>query len=200
VRPEAACGEPDGVGVYRDLDDGLAGVVVWPAGAAAEHAGQGLIPGAGGELLQALPLARDPGAAAQRVVDGARGGADGGLDMLPRVVVQLGEVAALGAEDLRERADVELGGVGAGGGAGPEPVAAADGLVRRQAAGGGPGDAAAGCAAAAGRAQQLAEPAGVAQVKAGVVPVEPGDPGQRLAGRGCEALLPVPFTEAGVEG
>jgi hypothetical protein len=200
VRPEAACGEPDGVGVYRDLDDGLAGVVVWPAGPAAEHAGQGLIPGAGGELLQALPLARDPGAAAQRVVDGARGGADGGLDVRPRVVVQLGEVAALGAEDLRERADVELGGGGAGGGAGPEPVAAADGLVRRQAAGGGPGDAAAGCAAAAGRAQQLAEPAGVAQVKAGVVPVEPGDPGQRLAGRGCEALLPVPFTEAGVEG
>ena len=112
---------------------------------------------------------------------------------------QLGEVVALGAEDLRERADVELGGVGAGGRAGPEPVAAADGLVRRQAAGDGPGDAEAGRAAAAGRAQQLAEPAGVAQVKAGVVPVEPGDPGQRLAGRGCEAFLPVLFTEAGVE-
>jgi len=36
-------------------------------------------------------------------------------------------------EHLRERADVELAGVGAGGRAGPEPVAAADGLVRRQA-------------------------------------------------------------------
>ena len=199
MRPEAACGEPDDVGVYRDLDDGVAGAVVWPAGAAAEHAGQGLFPGAGGELAQALPLARDPGAAAQGLVDGVGGGADGGLDVLPRVVVQLGEVAALGAEDLGERADVELGGVGAGGRAGPEPVAAADGLVRRQAAGDGPGDAAAGGAAAAGRAQQLAEPAGVAQVKAGVVPVEPGDPGQRLAGRGREAFLLVLFPAAGVE-
>jgi hypothetical protein len=47
------------------------------------------------------------------------------------VLAQLGEVAALGAEDLRERADVELAGVGAGVGAGPEPVAAADGQVRR---------------------------------------------------------------------
>jgi hypothetical protein len=65
VRPEAACGEPDDVGVYGDLDDGLAGVVVLAAGAAAEYAGQSLIPGAGGELLQALPLARDPGAVAQ---------------------------------------------------------------------------------------------------------------------------------------
>ncbi|MGP8001965.1 MAG: hypothetical protein ACLPKI_32290 [Streptosporangiaceae bacterium] len=49
------------------------------------------------------------------------------------MAVQLGEVAALRLEDLWERADVELGGVGAGGGAGPEPVAAADGLVRGQA-------------------------------------------------------------------
>ena len=128
----------DDVGVYGDLDDGLAGAVVWPAGAAAEHAGQGLIPGAGGELLHALPLAGDPGAVAQGLVDGAGGGADGGLDVLPRVVAQLGEVAALGVEDLRERADVELVGVGAGGGADPEPVAAADGQVRRQAAGDGP--------------------------------------------------------------
>jgi hypothetical protein len=60
----AACGEPDDVGVYRDLEDGLAGAVVWSAELAAEHVDQGLIPGAGGELLQALPLARDPDAGA----------------------------------------------------------------------------------------------------------------------------------------
>ena len=198
VFPEAARGEPDDIGVYGDLDGGVAGAVVWPARSAAEHVGQGLFPGAGGELVQALPLARDPGAAAQGLVDGAGGGADGGLDVLPRVAVQLGEVAALRLEDLWERADVELGGVGAGGGAGPEPVAAADGLVRGQGRRWA-GDAAAGCAAAAGRTQQLAEPAGVAQVKAGVVPVEPGDPGQRLAGRGREAFLPVLFAAAGVE-
>ena len=65
VRPEAACGEPNDVGVYSDLDDGLAGAVVLLAGAAAEHAGQGPFPGAGGELLHALPLAGDPGALAQ---------------------------------------------------------------------------------------------------------------------------------------
>ena len=121
------------------------------------------------------------------------------LDVLPRVVVQLGEVAALRLEDLGELADVELGGVGAGSRAGPEPVAAADGLVRRQAAGDGPGDAQAGRAAAAGRAQHPAEPVGIAQVIAGVVPVEPGDPGQRLAGRGRETFLPVLFAAAGVE-
>jgi hypothetical protein len=132
-------------------------------------------------------------------VDGVGGGADGGLDVLPRVVVQLRDVAALRLEDLRERADVELGGVGAGGRAGPELVAAADGRVRRQAAGDRPGDAAAGRAAASGRAQQLTEPAGVAQVKAGVVPVEPRDPGQRLADRGREAFLPVLLAAAGVE-
>jgi hypothetical protein len=63
----------------------------------------------------------------RRALDGMGGGADGGLDVLPRVVVQLREVAALGAEDLPERADVELAGVGADGRAGPEPVAAADG-------------------------------------------------------------------------
>ena len=50
VRPEAARGEPDDVGVERDLDGGVAGGVVWPAGADGEHAGQGLLPGAGGEL------------------------------------------------------------------------------------------------------------------------------------------------------
>ena len=128
------------------------------------------------------------------------GGADGGLDVLPRVVAQLGEVAALGAGDLRERADVELAGVGAGGRAGPEPVAAAEGLVRRQAAGDRSGDAQAGCAAAAGRAQKLAEPAWVAQVVAVIVPAEPGDPSQRLAGRGRETFLPVLFLLAGVQG
>src|SRR6185437_15889301 len=77
VLPEAARGEPHDVGVYRDLDGGAGGAVVWPA---AEHAGQGLFPGAGGELAQALPLARDPGAAAEGLVDSLGGGADGGLD------------------------------------------------------------------------------------------------------------------------
>ena len=78
-------------------------------------------------------------------------------------------------------------------------MAAADGLVRRQAAGDRSGDAAAGGTAAAGRAQQLPELLGVAQVVAVIVPVEPGDPGQRLAGRGREAFLPVLFPLAGVE-
>ena len=131
VCPEAACGEPDDVGVYRDLNDGVA--VVWPGGAGAKRAGQALIPGAGGELAQALPLARDPDASTQGLVYGAGGSADGGLDLPWRVVTQLGEVAALGAEDLRERADVELAGVAAGGRADPQPVTAADGQVRRQA-------------------------------------------------------------------
>lgn len=136
VLAEAACGEPDDVGVDRDLDRGVAGVVVVLAGAGAEDAGQGLLPGARGELLQALPLARDPGVGAQGLADSAGGGADGCLDLVPLVVVQLGEVAALRAEDLGERADVVLAGVGAGGGSGPEPVAAAEGLVRWQVAGG----------------------------------------------------------------
>ena len=165
VCPEAACGEPDDVGVYRYFNDGVA--VVWPGGAAAEHAGQGLVPGAGGELLHALPLAGDPGALAQGLVYGADGSADGGLDLPWRVVTQLGEVAALGAEDLRERADVELAGVAAGGRADPQPVMAADGQVRRQAAEDRPGDAAAGRAAAAGRGQHPAERVGIAQVIAG---------------------------------
>ena len=47
--------------------------VVLPARADAEHAGQGLMPGAGGELAQPLSLARDPGAGAQRPGDGAGG-------------------------------------------------------------------------------------------------------------------------------
>ena len=136
VLPEAACGEPDDVGADRDLSDWAAGAVVWPTGAGAERAGQGVVPGAGGELTQALPLGWDPGAGAQDLVDGTGGVADGGLDALPPVVVQLGKVAALRAEDLGELGDVELAGVGASGGAGPEPVAAADGQVRRQAAGG----------------------------------------------------------------
>ena len=49
-------------------------------------------------------MARDPGAAAEGLVDGLGGGADGGLDVLPRVVVQLGEVAALRLEDHGELA------------------------------------------------------------------------------------------------
>jgi uncharacterized protein (TIGR03083 family) len=47
--------------------------------------GQGLLPGAGGELLQALPLAGDPRAGAQRLADGAGGGSDRGLDFVPLV-------------------------------------------------------------------------------------------------------------------
>ena len=73
VLPEDACGEPGDVGVYRDLDDGVGGAVVCPARAAAEHPGEGPGPGAGGELVQPLPLARDPGAAAQGLVNGAGG-------------------------------------------------------------------------------------------------------------------------------
>jgi hypothetical protein len=38
-RPEAICGEPDDVGVDRDLDDGVAGAVAWPDGADGEHVG-----------------------------------------------------------------------------------------------------------------------------------------------------------------
>jgi hypothetical protein len=129
---EAVRGEPDDVGVDRDLDDEATGEVVVPAGTGP---GRGLWPGAGVELAQALPLARGPGAGAEGAVDGAGGVADGGVDFLPLVMVQLGAVAVLRVEDLRQLADVELAGVGAGGGADPEPVAAADGQVRRQATG-----------------------------------------------------------------
>jgi len=167
VRPEAARGEPDDVGVDRDFDGGAGGEAAWLAGADAGHAGQGLLPGAGGELVQALPLARDPGVGAQGLVDGAGGVADGGVHVPPVVLVRQGEVAALGGEDLGELAEVELGGVAAGGGAGPEAVAAADGQVRRQVAGDGPGDAVAGGAAVAGRAQRLPESFRVARVAAG---------------------------------
>jgi len=45
--------------------------------------------------VKALPLARDPDAGAQRLVDGAGGVADGGLGFVPLVVAQLSEVAAL---------------------------------------------------------------------------------------------------------
>ena len=129
--PEAACGEPDDVGIDRDLDDGMARVVVLPPGSGGEHAGQGLLPGAAGELVHPPLLAGDPGAGAQGVVDGAGGVADR-VPQLPRMV-QLGEVAvaALGAENLREGANVELAVVAAGGRAGPAPMTAADGLVRR---------------------------------------------------------------------
>jgi hypothetical protein len=47
---EAAGGEPDDIGVDRDLDGGVAGALVWPTGAGGEDVGQGLLPGAGGEL------------------------------------------------------------------------------------------------------------------------------------------------------
>ena len=46
VLPEAARGEPGDAGVDRDLGDEAASVVAWPAGAGAERAGQGLMPGA----------------------------------------------------------------------------------------------------------------------------------------------------------
>jgi hypothetical protein len=46
LRPEVAGGEPDDVGVYRDLDEGVAWAVVWPAGADVEHVCRGLMPGA----------------------------------------------------------------------------------------------------------------------------------------------------------
>ena len=117
LRPEDACGEPDDVGVDGDLDGGVAGAVVLPAWADAERAGQGLLPGAGGELTHPPLLARDPGARAQGVVDDAGGVADR-VPQAPRMV-QLGDVAvaALGAENLGEGADVELRGVAVGGGA-----------------------------------------------------------------------------------
>jgi hypothetical protein len=163
-RPEGVRGEPDDVGVYRDLDGRAAGAVVLPAGIA--HA-RGLSPGAEVQAADALLLARGPGAAPEGLLDGVRGVADGGVDAPPVGVVRQGGVASLGVEDLGELADVELAGRGAGGGADPQPVAAADGQVRRQAAGDRPGDAQAGRAATAGRAQRLPESLGVAQVIAG---------------------------------
>ena len=48
---EAARGEPDDVGVDRDLDDGVAGVAVLPPGSDGEHLGQGLLPGAGRRII-----------------------------------------------------------------------------------------------------------------------------------------------------
>jgi len=113
VRPEAAPGEPDDVGVDRDLDGRVAGVVVWPARGDGEHCAQ---------------------------------------------------MVAVGAADLGEGADVELPVVAAGGGASPEPVAAAEGLVGWQVAVDRLGNAVAGRAPAAGRAQHLVESLNVAQV------------------------------------
>ena len=63
-------GEPDDVGVDGDLDGGVAGAAVLPAWADTERAGQGLVPGAGGELAQAPPLAWDPGVGASAVSQG----------------------------------------------------------------------------------------------------------------------------------
>jgi len=164
VRPEAAPGEPDDVGVDRDLDGRVAGVVVWPARGDGEHCAQGLLPGAGGELAQPPLLAGDPGACAERVVDGAGGVFDGGVHVPPVLVVHRGEMVAVGAADLGEGADVELPVVAAGGGASPEPVAAAEGLVGWQVAVDRLGNAVAGRAPAAGRAQHLVESLNVAQV------------------------------------
>ena len=50
----------------------------------------------------------------------AGGVVDGGVHLLPRVLVHQRDVTPLGAEDLGERADVQLAGVGAGGGADPD--------------------------------------------------------------------------------
>ena len=61
----------------------------------------------GGEQAQPPLLPRDPGAAAQGLVDGAGDGGDGDVHELLPVVAQQGEVAALRAEDLGELADVE---------------------------------------------------------------------------------------------
>lgn len=55
---------------------GVAGAVVCLAGGDGEHAGQGLLPGAGGELPHPLLLAGDLGAAAQGLVDGSGGVTD----------------------------------------------------------------------------------------------------------------------------
>jgi hypothetical protein len=55
-----------------------------------------------GELAQPPLLARDPGVGAQRVVDGAAGVAAGSPGLPPVVLVDQGEVAALGAADLGE--------------------------------------------------------------------------------------------------
>jgi hypothetical protein len=73
ARAKAARGEPDDVGVDRDVDGGVIGVVVGPAGTGGEHGGQGVLPGAWGELVQPVLLARDPGAGADGLEDGAGG-------------------------------------------------------------------------------------------------------------------------------
>ena len=120
-------------------------------------------------------------------MDGVGGVADGGAGLPPKVCQ--GEVAALSAEDLWDGADVGLAVVAAVGRAGPELVAAAEGLVRWQKAGDRLGDAAAGGAPVAGRARHLVEHFGVAQVNAGVGPIQPADPRQRLTRRGRQTFL-----------
>ena len=67
-------------------------MAVWPAGI---DCGSGLPPGAQVELA----LTRGPGAVAQ----GLAGGVGDGVVDVPPVVVQQGEVSALGAGDLGER-------------------------------------------------------------------------------------------------
>jgi hypothetical protein len=114
---EVVCGEPDDAGVDRDLDDGVAGEVVAPA-----VVRRGLWPGAGSSGRRRCRR-RGPGAGAQ----GGRGVSLMAASMSCHWWSQLVEMAALRAEDLRQLADVELAGVGAGGGAGPEPVAAVGG-------------------------------------------------------------------------
>lgn len=99
-------------------------------------------------------------------------------------------MASLRVEYLGERADVELIGVGAGRGADPEPVAAADGQVRGQLGEDRFADPASCGTAPAGRAQASAEAPGVAAVVAGVGPAQSGDPGQGLVADRGEALLP----------
>jgi hypothetical protein len=68
----------------------VAGGVIGAAGADGEHTGQGLWPGAGAELAEALPLLRGPGAGAQGLVDGVGSVAGGGAGQLPVVVVDQG--------------------------------------------------------------------------------------------------------------
>jgi hypothetical protein len=69
--------------------------------------------------------------------------------------------------------------------------------VRRQVTGGRLGEAVAGGAPVAGRAQRLVKAVGVAQVVAWAGPIKPGDPGQRLARGNSEAFLLMLFPATG---